>query len=311
MSYYANGLFKAKSTSILKENQLETLIAKTDEQFFELLKNYGFGFNDSVEDLYVKEINKLKRELIDALGSLKELKVFFYPFDILNTKLIYKHVKNEIETRDFYLKVGNIDPLLIYEALKYDNYENLKEYETLFKNIKKIEEKDYQKINYKIDSLFIELMKDVAKSDCAIKDYLNVKLNLTSILSLIRAKALGLPKEELKYIIHSSETLPKQTVINLYDKSINELIKFTINLGYYSVSRSLEQYGRDNDLNRFEINLESNLYEILIDYSFQSEGLGFIMSYVYRKLMELKNIKIIYYDRTTSLDKLFIPERIK
>lgn len=309
MSYYANGLFKAKSTSILKENQLETLIAKTDEQFFELLKNYGFGFNDSIEHLYEKEVKKLKKELTDALGGLKELKVFFYPYDILNTKLIYKQVKNDIDTKDFYLKAGNIDPHLIYQALKYDNYEDLKEYETLFKEIKKIDEVDYQKINYKIDALFIEKMKEVARSDRSVRDYLNVKLNLTSVLSLIRAKALNLPKEELQQIIHATNSLPQKTIINLYDKSINELKKFSINLGYYSVSRSLEQYSRDKDLENLESNFESNLAEILIDYSFQSEGLGFIMSYVYRKLMELKNIKIIYYDRTTSLDKLFIPGR--
>lgn len=309
MSYYANGLFKAKSTSILKQNQLETLIAKTDEQFFEHLKNYGFGFNDSIEHLYVKEINKLKKELVDALGSLKELRVFFYPYDILNTKLIYKELKEDINTKNFYLKAGNIDPHHIYEALKYDNYEYLKEDESLFVAIKKIAEVDYQKINYKIDALFIKKMQKVARSDRSTSDYLEVKLNLTSILSLLRAKALNLPEEALKEIIHPTKSLPQQTMINLYDKPINELQKFAVNLGYYSVARSLEQYGRDNDLENLESNFESNLYEILIDYSFQSEGLGFIMTYIYRKLMELKNIKIIYYNRTTSLDKLFIPGR--
>lgn len=308
MSYYAVGYFKAKSTKLLSKQQYETLINKNDEKFFELLRNYGFGFNDSVEDLYKKEINLLKKDLKDALKKINELKVFFYPYDILNTKLIYKEIKENINTEQFYINTGNIDPLHIFQALKYDNYVDVLEYENLFKEVNKIEDSNYQKINNKIDSLYIEKMKEVVKKSKPLKDYLNVRLDINNLLSIIRAKKLSLGKEFLEYAIFETKSLSKNEFINLYDNSLDEIEKKAINLGYFSLARSLNDYKRDKDLEMLESNFEADLYQILIDYSFQAEGLGYIMSYIYLKFMELKNIKIIYYNRTTSLNKLFILE---
>lgn len=308
MSYYANGYFKAKSTKILKKEQLETLISKNDEKFFELLRNYGFGFNDSVEHLYTKEIKSLKKDLIDSLGNIKNLRVFFYPIDILNTKLIYKQIKENIQTEEFYLEGGNISFYDIYQALKYDKYTNIEEYEQLFKEIKNIQETDYQKINYIIDFLFIKLMYKEVKGSLPLSDYLNVKLDIINLLTVIRVKKLNLGKEFLNNSVFTTKTLSKNEFIQLYDYSLEEIENKINNLGYFTLKRSLEKYRRTNDLEALESDFETDLYEILIDYSFQTEGLSFIMTYIYQKLMELKNIKIIYYNRNTSLDKLFILE---
>lgn len=308
MSYYANGYFKAKSTKILKKDQLETLISKNDEKFFELLRNYGFGINDSVEQLYAKEIKNLKKDLFDALGNIKNLSVFFYPIDILNTKLIYKEIKENIKTEEFYLEGGNISYYDIYQALKYDKYTNILQYEQLFKKIKNIEETSYQKINYIIDSLFIEQMYKDAKGSKPVSDYLNVRLDIINLLTIIRVKELNLGKEFLENSVFETKTLSKNEFILLYDYSLEEIEKKANNLGYFTLKRSIEKYRRTNDLEVLESDFEIDLYEILIDYSFQTEGLSFIMTYVYQKLMELKNIKIIYYNRSTSLDKLFILE---
>lgn len=308
MSYYANGYFKAKSTKILKKQQLETLIAKSDEKFFELLRNYGFGFNDSIEHLYVKEIKALKKDLIDALDNLDELKIFFYPFDILNTKLIYKQVKENLSTEKFQLNIGNIDPFDIYQALKHDKYTNILEYEELFKEIKNTKKTEYQQINYLIDSLFVEEMKKIAKSSKPLSDYLTVKLDITNLLTIVRAKRLKLGKEFLEYAVFEGGSLTKNEYIKLYDYSLEELELKVNNLGYFSLKRSLVEYKKTLDLGTLESNFERNLNEILIDYSFQTQGLGYIMTYINLKLAELNNIKIIYYNRGISLDKLFILE---
>ncbi len=309
MSYYANSYFKAKSTKLLSKQQLESLIAKSDEKFFELLRNYGFGFNESIEHLYVKEIKALKKDLEDALGDLKEFKIFFYPYDVLNTKLIYKEIKENIQTEAFYLDCGNINPSDIYQALKYGKYMDLKEHEELFGEIRKIKETNYQKINYIIDSLFIERMKETVKGSSPLTEYLTVKLDVTNLLTVIRVKKLNLGKEFLEDAIFETNSLSKKEFIELYDSTLEGLERKANNLGYFSVKRSLEEYRRNKDLESLESNLEADLYKVLIDYSFKTEGLGYIMTYIYEKLMELKNIKIIYYNRDTSLDKLFILER--
>ncbi len=308
MSYYASGLFKAKSTTILNEQELESLIHTSDERFFELLRNYGFGINESVEVLYENEVKKLKEELFNALGDKEELKVFFYPYDILNTKLIYKELKEGIKAEDFYLNIGNIKIDYIKDALKNKEYKDLDDDKDIFIKINQINEPDYLLINYQIDELFINKMKDIVKGSEPLTDYLTYKLDLTNILSVIRVKALNLNKEILNDVVHPTENLTKVKLLNLYDKSFDEIEKYMTSLGYHGASRSINKYKRDLNLENLEANFELNLYELLIDYSFLSTGIGYIMSYIYLKLMELKNIKIVYYNRNTSLDKLFIPE---
>lgn len=308
MSYYANGLFKAKSSKLLNQQQLESLIKTNDERFFELLRNYGFGINESVEELYVNEIRNLKQELDQALKNEKKMKVFFYPFDLLNTKLIYKQINNNIEAESFYLDIGNIGPNKIYQALKYNNYEDLNDDESIFTEINKIDEEDYLLINYEIDKIFINKMQQITKHNKALNDYVNYKLDLTNILSVIRVKTLNLDKDILNHVIHESNNISKDSLFDLYDKTLDEIEKYMVNLGYFGASRSVNLYKRDLNLENLEANFEVNLYELLIDYSFETSGLGYIMSYVYLKLMELKNIKIVYYNRNTSVDKLFIPE---
>jgi vacuolar-type H+-ATPase subunit C/Vma6 len=305
---YANGLFKAKSTTILGKKEYETLISSDDELFFQLLRNYGFGFSRSIEKLYCEEIKRLKRDLFDALDNLEELKLFFAQFDLLNTKLIYKQITQDIEVDDYLIDCGNLSPLAIYNALKNKDYKELGKEKEIFIKINELENLSLTQTNFQIDKIYHKYYQKLVAQQKPFSDYLLTKLDLTNILALIRIKALNLGEQYLIDSLYLTNTLPKEKLLELFNLPLNEMINQVANLGYGSVARSLNEYRLDNDLELLEVNLERNLYELLIDYSFMSKGLGFIMIYVFQKLMELKNVKVIYYNRTTSLARLFVLE---
>ncbi|NLN50070.1 MAG: hypothetical protein GX149_00380 [Acholeplasmataceae bacterium] len=308
MYIYANGLFKAKSTTILGKKEYETLISSDDELFFQLLRNYGFGFSRSIEKLYCEEIKRLKRDLFDALDNLEELKLFFAQFDLLNTKLIYKQITQDIEVDDYLIDCGNLSPLAIYNALKNKDYKELGKEKEIFIKINELENLSLTQTNFQIDKIYHKYYQKLVAQQKPFSDYLLTKLDLTNILALIRIKALNLGEQYLIDSLYLTNTLPKEKLLELFNLPLNEMINQVANLGYGSVARSLNEYRLDNDLELLEVNLERNLYELLIDYSFMSKGLGFIMIYVFQKLMELKNVKVIYYNRTTSLARLFVLE---
>lgn len=308
MYIYANGLFKAKSTTILGKKEYETLISSDDELFFQLLRNYGFGFSRSIEKLYCEEIKCLKRDLFDALDNLEELKLFFAQFDLLNTKLIYKQITQDIEVDDYLIDCGNLSPLAIYNALKNKDYKELGKEKEIFIKINELENLSLTQTNFQIDKIYHKYYQKLVAQQKPFSDYLLTKLDLTNILALIRIKALNLGEQYLIDSLYLTNTLPKEKLLELFNLPLNEMINQVANLGYGSVARSLNEYRLDNDLELLEVNLERNLYELLIDYSFMSKGLGFIMIYVFQKLMELKNVKVIYYNRTTSLARLFVLE---
>ena len=287
MYIYANGLFKAKSTTILGKKEYETLISSDDELFFQLLRNYGFGFSRSIEKLYCEEIKRLKRDLFDALDNLEELKLFFAQFDLLNTKLIYKQITQDIEVDDYLIDCGNLSPLAIYNALKNKDYKELGKEKEIFIKINELENLSLTQTNFQIDKIYHKYYQKLVAQQKPFSDYLLTKLDLTNILALIRIKALNLGEQYLIDSLYLTNTLPKEKLLELFNLPLNEMINQVANLGYGSVARSLNEYRLDNDLELLEVNLERNLYELLIDYSFMSKGLGFIMIYVFQKLMEL------------------------
>ncbi|MDD2575692.1 MAG: V-type ATPase subunit, partial [Acholeplasmataceae bacterium] len=68
---------------------------------------------------------------------------------------------------------------------------------------------------------------------------------------------------------------------------------------------ALNKYKQNEDLEEFELSLDKAFYEILRDYTYQSDTFGPIMMYVFLKEKELENIRVLYFDRTTDLSKLF------
>ena len=258
--------------------------------------------------MYCEEIKRLKRDLFDALDNLEELKLFFAQFDLLNTKLIYKQITQDIEVDDYLIDCGNLSPLAIYNALKNKDYKELGKEKEIFIKINELENLSLTQTNFQIDKIYHKYYQKLVAQQKPFSDYLLTKLDLTNILALIRIKALNLGEQYLIDSLYLTNTLPKEKLLELFNLPLNEMINQVANLGYGSVARSLNEYRLDNDLELLEVNLERNLYELLIDYSFMSKGLGFIMIYVFQKLMELKNVKVIYYNRTTSLARLFVLE---
>lgn len=306
--YYANGFFNAKSTKLLTKKDYETLLHLETEDFFTQLRNLGFGLFTAIDTIYNQNINILKKDLLTTLDSIDSLKMFFYPIDLVNTKLLFKAIYKNIDSEHYFIEGGNLSKETIYNALKNKDYKNLTREKDLFMKINELEITNFKAANNKIEHLFYEFMQNLVKDDYPLNKYLETKLNLLNILTIIRAQTLNLREEELLYNIIKTPSFDNQKGLEIYKKSLADIEIYVEKLGYYSVSEAIKAYRQHQNLERLETDFDKNFYSLMKNYTYNIDDYGFIMMYIFKKLKELENIRLIYFNRNIKIDDLFLVE---
>lgn len=305
--YYANGFFSAKSTTLLDKKQYETLLQTNTEDFFNNLRNLGLGHATSIEALYNQNLHRLKKDLETTVGVVEELKIFFYPIDLVNTKLIYKSIYQNINIKGYFVEGGNLSEQTIYNALKNRDYKNLNDFEKdLFAKINNLDRTNFILANTKIEHLFYEFMQTLVKDKHPLNKYLETQINLINILSVIRGKVLDISDEELQLTIIKTNSFDHHTAKTLFGSNLSDIESYVEKLGYTNVSNSIRAYRQDENIELLQTNIEKNFYDLMTTYTFNMDDYGYIIMYIYKKLKELENIKLIYFNRNISLEQLFI-----
>ncbi len=304
--YYANGYFNAKSTALLAKKEYETLLKTDNELFFSQLRNLGFGVNMTIDELYNHHLYLIKKDLETTIGSVGDFKVLFYPIDLTNTKLLYKQIYKEIEGEPYFLEGGNLSKEAIYNALKNNDLNGLTVEKDLFLQINKIDPTDFKLANITIEQLFYAFIQEQVKESFPLNKYIENHINMQNILTVIRAKELELSEKELLLSIIKTNSFDKAKAITLYHMNLTDIETFVEKLGYYTLSQSVKNYRTHKNIEKLETDFEVDFYTLMIDYTYNMDNYGFIMMYIYRKLIELNNIRLIYYNRNISLDDLSI-----
>ncbi len=289
MFTFQNGYYMAKSNELLKLNDYEAL--KVSPFNFEFLQNKGFGYSEDINELYLYQIESLKKDLFNTLENNPVVKVFFYDIDAVNTKIIYKHINSQ--TSNNTMGGGNIRVEAIYNALKHNDLSLLDmEDKPIFEKLLKF------KGNYKETSEYIDYLFYVRKYELAkykeLKAYLDVEVTLKNILSIIRNNLVGTKTNLLPFGL-VEEVMP-----------LSELVKYASNLYVGYLEKPLNEYLLDKDLEKLSNAFMKDFYYILKDYEYDMDSFGIIMLYVYKKMVELENIKAIYYNENISLSELVI-----
>lgn len=279
----------AKSDELLKLNDYENL--KADPLYFEYLRNKGFGYSEDINELYNYQIKQLRKDLLMTLENNEAVKVFFYDIDQVNTKILYKHIHDG--TKDDVMPGGNIDPQAIYNALKHSDFSLLDNKDKFIYEKLSLFKGTHKEVSEYIDYLFYERKYQLATYK-ELKAYLDVEVTLTNILNVLRSESIGIKPNLLPF-----------GLINAI-KPLNEFVDYASNLYIGYLSDPLKQYLEDFDLEKLALAFQRDFYYILKDYQYDMNGFGIIMLYVYRKKIELENIKTIYYDKAIPLSELVI-----
>lgn len=273
---FTSGYFSAKT--LLKIEDYNNLSKLDSEQFFNYLRTLGFSTNNDIENLYLNEHLKLRNDL-EKFAS-EEVRNFFYvSYDSLNIKQIYKSIKTN--KKYLFHPLGIIGENAIYNALKHQDYTLLKEEDKfIFDNIHSNQHLNFKEMSDLVDNLIIT-KKAMFANTKELKTYLKTEVTLTNILIILRSIKLNLKTpllpggyfelSDVKEIIENEERF-QHYLSKLF---VGHLEKLSL-----------------NNLEKLFMELKVAFYEIIRQITYTEEGI--VLSYVYKKFIELENLKKLY-----------------
>ncbi len=273
---FTSGYFSAKT--LLKIEDYNNLSKLDSEQFFNYLRTLGFSTNNDIENLYLNEHLKLRSDL-EKFAS-EEVRNFFYvSYDSLNIKQVYKSIKTN--KKYLFHPLGIIGENAIYNALKHQDYTLLKEEDKfIFDNIHSNQHLNFKEMSDLIDNLIIT-KKAMFANTKELKTYLKTEVTLTNILIILRSIKLNLKTpllpggyfelSDVKEIIENEERF-QHYLSKLF---VGHLEKLSL-----------------NNLEKLFMELKVAFYEIIRQITYTEEGI--VLSYVYKKFIELENLKKLY-----------------
>lgn len=302
---YANGTIKALETKIQDRNKLLVLSKYDKAEFVKVLlaMNYG-GEGSNVEEIINNELTKVKN-IIDELSPSKEdTDLFYLTTDAQNIKVLYKIKKFNLDKFELLSNGGSIFKENLVDAIINNNYENLtKQEKKLIQSLDVVTSKinNPKNLSATIDN---EIYKFALKktSNKVLKKYFKVKIDVTNLLSLLRAENLNWKLESYFDMFIDGGSISKDVFESIYKKDITTKAKL---LSEYYDEKISKLLNNNLSFNRLEIIFDRFILEYMEIDKHEPLDIGPMIYYYLLKQAEAQNIRILY-----SADKVELKDLI-
>ena len=306
MNYpYANGTIKALETKIQDRTKLQVLSKYDKAEFVKVLlaMNYG-GEGSNVEEIINNELAKVK-SLIDELSPSKEdTDLFYLTTDAQNIKVLYKIKKFNLDKFELLSNGGSVFKDHLVEAIIDNVYDNLTKKER--KLIERLELATSEVTNPKILSATIdnEIYSFALRktSNKVLKKYFTVKIDVTNLLSLLRAENLNWKLENYYDMFIDGGSISKDVFESIYKKDMITKAKL---LSEYYDEKISKLLSNNLSFNRLEIIFDRFILEYMEIDKHEPLDIGPMIYYYLLKQAEAQNIRILY-----SADKVELKDLI-
>lgn len=300
---YANGTIKALETKIQDRSKLLVLSKYDKAEFVKVLlaMNYG-GEGSNVEEIINNELKKVKNTIDELSPNKEDTDLFYLTADAQNIKILYKIKKYDLDKYELLSNSGSIIKDSLVDAIINDNYDNVtkKERKLIERINEDIKDIDNPKLlSATIDNAIYSFALNKT-SNSILKKYLTVKIDVTNLLSLIRAEHLNWKLENYYDMFIEGGSINKDVFASIYNKDLT--IKAKLLSEYYDgkISKLLPSLS----FNRLEIIFDRFILEHMEIDKHEPFNIGPMIYYYLLKQAEAQNIRILYSTQKVELKDL-------
>jgi len=301
---YVNGMLKALEDKILDKNKLIVLNKYKKEEFVKILKAMNYQEEgDTVSELIDNSLKQVKNMLFSVAPKKGDVELFFLSFDAINIKTLYKIKKFDLKGEYPLNELGSINNDALSKAIIDDDLSDLSmlEKDLILELNKKITDSlNARLLSALIDNLIYQYALHKTK-DAILKKYLKLKIDLTNILSLLRAKKLNMECDEFFKMFLENGNIAKDFFKELFTKDSNEWIKCLEPFYDGKISKALQSAQNSND---YEFAFDSLTKDVMSEYKDDPFNIGPVIYYYLLKINEAQNIRILYSLDKVDIDKL-------
>jgi len=311
---YALGCIRAREIRLLSKKRFEELISSKDvEELIAALHDTDYGqYLHSINPYrYEEGLERARIELFNEMEKLTDdpeiMKVLRARFDFHNITVL---LKGKIAEEDYTSKCSPLGYQSVDELVgifKEERYEDLPFY--LHKAVREGVEAYFthnhnpQILNFSIDSIMAETLTSYSENDF-LTNYYKIWIDITNLKTILRLFFLERYKELANIALLPGGFILREEILLANFDRIQVLDDFYKRTVYYPL---LEWKDSFSDLERAA---EVLLISFLKSVSFESIGVEPIISYLFIRENEIRNLRLIFIGKINAVKDEVIKERL-
>ncbi len=310
---YAVARIRSKEMSLLSHKTMEQLIAcKNYEDCLRILSDKGWDCEGKQpEEFLTKEREKTWALMKELVEDMSVFDVFLYENDFHNLKAAIKQVCNSEEVPNIYKSNGTMDPKIIYEAVKHNDFKSLPEY------MQECGQRAYEVALKSRDSQLCDVILDKASLEMTLKagirskkeiflGYARLKVVAADINIAIRSCKTNKSAEFLKQALAACDTLDidalREAVLHGVD-AIYEYLETTV---YADAIEAIK-----TSPSAFEKWCDDKMIEYIKPQKYNPFTIEPLAAYVLARENEIKCVRILLSGKLNDLSEESIQERLR
>lgn len=298
---YLNGIYQAKTTSLLSDDEFNALENLDNKDFFKYLKNKNYGINsdyENIDSLLEKEAIQVRKELDQLTESNLIGDVLFLNNDLNNFKIVYKSNKYDMPIEN-YDQVSRYSKESLVQYVKFDNKNlindnDLKLLERVYNVSESNIKEELQTLEKNAYNYFYDKIKRKYKP---LVEYIEIKNFINNLMTFLKLRTRKVGISQLNNALLHQSIFPIKEWEALYDES-DEKILDKISLQYYGkLTEAVKNYFDNNDASLLDESADLVISELVQNLSYNHNDIGPIISYIYLKQKEIDKLRRLYYAR--------------
>lgn len=320
---FSTARVRSVEKNMLTGERAEKMIdAKTTEDALRVLDDCYYGSGDAINvddyEILLTEEHKKTYDFITSIApELDYFKMFLYPYDYHNLKVIMKSEYLGIEASNILINTGSIDVKNLKYSVKERDFLALTE--NMGNALKEIIEdfpktNDPQIIDIILDKYCYDEMLKSAKStnNQFIIDYVRMQIDAINIKSYVRLKKMNKSWDFFTKIFLDGGKIYEQIFIKNFDDPFD---KFAENLLAYDFKEvfieGTEALQETNKFTILEKLLDNKIIEHIKYAKYVPFGIEPLVGYLIGKDNEIKIARIILAGKTAGISPELIKERLR
>ncbi|MGD9567638.1 MAG: V-type ATP synthase subunit C [Sedimentibacter sp.] len=309
---------------MLSRERAERMIdAKTAEDAIRVLDECNYGYEnesikaDEFEKLLSEEHKKSYDFIMSIAPKLSYFKMFLYPYDYHNLKVLMKAEYLGIDATELLVDTGTIDIKTLKNSINERDFLPLTE--DMSKALNEIIDvfpklNDPQIIDIILDKYcYDEMQKSAEETESRfIVDYVRMLIDTINIKTFVRLKKMDKSWDFFNKVFIKGGNINEQTFISNYNDSFDKFAEQISGYGFKEAFLEGTQYLEENGLFAvLEKLLDNKLIQFIKDAKFVSFDIDPLAAYLIAKDNEIKIARIILAGKLAGISPELIRERLR
>lgn len=321
---FSSVLLRSKEVGMLKKADLERVAEqKSVEGAMRVLTEFGYGDakteagTDSVDEILTNSLNEAYELVFSILPDEPEMKLFMYPNDYHNAKVLLKAEALKTDPAPFLIEAATIPPVKMEEAIRKRDFATMSVYMKqaigeAAENFAK--SRDPQEIDIILDrACYGDMLSEAEKlEDDFVIGYVKLLIDLLNMSTFIRLRKIGKSRNFFGKIFLEGGNIDKAFFEGAYEEGYGNIADKLHPYGYYEVFASgAEEVRQKGNFALLEKQLDNLKIEFAKECKYKSFGLDVAAAYLIAKEMETKNLRIIFAGIAAGTGPKIIAERLR